>query len=779
MKISEIEVYNYKCLNNWGYPIKLDNLNVLIGENDSGKTSFLEAIEILFGEIEVKNEMFFNPEKEIKVKVKLNDIEKEILEEALMLQEWGITYYKYFQNISGKLRFYDEAETYDRHFPEYVEYLKDFNFYNDILKLYKSFLKDLCITLEIEYRFEDDELILKKEVYFNADYKVRKIQDKLLSDPKFTEFMENYLSKFDKNFDLMIKEMKKDLESERFSFRSESDFYILDSILSGQIKDYKSGPEDFLDYIRKHYSQKIFDNDDNEIILSKIAKTLTVLINKRVNEKCTWDTDYLINLSVIEKEPLESTWVYAIRDEHEDKKTSEQLKDIYYMSGVNLFGNFLCEEYAYLYRLPLPRIYKFSMEVVNEEIPKVLMDYIFGGKDVLKNFIYRDFCQLFLDVYREQKILDRYFDSKDLEEEHPSKKIQKIIKTYLNVLGENISELDIDFHLNDVERVREVLDPSIDIYVTDNNKKINIIQKGQGFLRKLLLANFLMLVEDFDKVFKKEKDENNIARNKIIMVEEPELHLHSSAQRDIMKILRDTLKSSANQIFITTHSHYIIKETDFKDMFVLKKNKELGISSISNCKQHKERLTILKDLQESLGLEKTDLLYIVNLIILVEGKRDKIFFEALSKRPDINLNLEKVKIVQVDGQDKMDYYVKSDLISEFLGIKLLIILDNNRKNLKRKRNLIKNKKIEESNVIIIGKNDIMNYLDNRKVELHYGLNTDSLKYDSENEKLENVLEKDLDLRITENDIEEIILKMDKIPSPIIKIIEQLNFFINL
>ncbi len=47
MKIEELEVENYKCLSNKGIPLKFSDLNILIGENDSGKTSLLEVIEII------------------------------------------------------------------------------------------------------------------------------------------------------------------------------------------------------------------------------------------------------------------------------------------------------------------------------------------------------------------------------------------------------------------------------------------------------------------------------------------------------------------------------------------------------------------------------------------------------------------------------------------------------------------------------------------------------------------------------------------------------------
>ena len=45
MKIYELEVSNYKSLENYGMPLRFSNLNLFIGENDSGKTALDLGIE--------------------------------------------------------------------------------------------------------------------------------------------------------------------------------------------------------------------------------------------------------------------------------------------------------------------------------------------------------------------------------------------------------------------------------------------------------------------------------------------------------------------------------------------------------------------------------------------------------------------------------------------------------------------------------------------------------------------------------------------------------------
>ena len=79
MKLQEIEIENYKCLNNKGMPLKLNDLNILIGENDSGKTSLLEVIEIIFTQKEIKKSMFYDTNKDLLIKAKLNCVAEHIL----------------------------------------------------------------------------------------------------------------------------------------------------------------------------------------------------------------------------------------------------------------------------------------------------------------------------------------------------------------------------------------------------------------------------------------------------------------------------------------------------------------------------------------------------------------------------------------------------------------------------------------------------------------------------------------------------------------------------
>jgi len=211
--------------------------------------------------------------------------------------------------------------------------------------------------------------------------------------------------------------------------------------------------------------------------------------------------------------------------------------------------------------------------------------------------------------------------------------------------------------------------------------------------------------------------------------------LHYSSQKLLMQTLSENLKKSNNQIFITTHSHFVIEATDFKNIFVFNKNNNLGISRITNSKQFSESPSnILDEISNSLGLSKTELLNLKKLVVLVEGKRDKIFIETLCKRPDLKINLERTEFIIVRGQDKMDSYVKNDLITDFLELRVLMLLDNSPENIRRKERYQNDKKVEKKirenivDLILIEKIDILNYLDIDYVEKYCDLKKKFYRY---------------------------------------------------
>lgn len=187
MKLKKIVIKNYKCLKDIEIPIH--NFNLLIGENDSGKSSILDAMELALAERKPEIEDFFKDKKGkfadqiiIICIFKLNENEKEGLKK-FSINEEELNFKKVFSRDTTKKYVYATKFIYD-----------DLNLSEN--QLNRKTVKDLDKILEdLKIKIEKDERKTK-------DKKIEKIINYRL-EAKTTESwieikneVKNYLPRF-------------------------------------------------------------------------------------------------------------------------------------------------------------------------------------------------------------------------------------------------------------------------------------------------------------------------------------------------------------------------------------------------------------------------------------------------------------------------------------------------------------------------------------------------------------------------------------------------------
>lgn len=193
--------------------------------------------------------------------------------------------------------------------------------------------------------------------------------------------------------------------------------------------------------------------------------------------------------------------------------------------------------------------------------------------------------------------------------------------------------------------------------------------------------------------FKKIQEDKK--HNYVLLLDEPGMNLHASAQSDLLRFLRDL--SVDYQIIYTTHSPFMIESTSLNNVRTIVETENGSV--ISESLQEKDPKTLFP-LQAALGYDIAQNLFVSKNNLLVEGPADLVYLTVLSnlleKEKRTHLDSE-VTIVPVGGLDKV-----ATFISLLRGSKLNVasILDSfkNPKGRQKVDDLIKNKIIKEKNI---------------------------------------------------------------------------------
>ncbi len=257
--------------------------------------------------------------------------------------------------------------------------------------------------------------------------------------------------------------------------------------------------------------------------------------------------------------------------------------------------------------------------------------------------------------------------------------------------------LNIEFKIDKIEKTEKRQTPNgqvTDVKIVEHFLDIRV--KNQRVRVSLPLRNrskgfnwFFSFLVWFKKI---QEDKNT---KYILLLDEPGLSLHASAQADMLRFLEDL--SIDYQIIYTTHSPFAIPSGNLDRVRTVLETENGSV--ISDSVQEKDPKTLFP-LQAALGYDIAQNLFISTKNLLVEGISDLIYLEIMSGilESEGKDGLKKdVTIVPTGGLDKVATFI-SLLRGNKLEVVCLLDTPTDPKGKARLEDMIKHKLISEKKI---------------------------------------------------------------------------------
>lgn len=241
--------------------------------------------------------------------------------------------------------------------------------------------------------------------------------------------------------------------------------------------------------------------------------------------------------------------------------------------------------------------------------------------------------------------------------------LQKITKSLKQIYS---LQDNFDFELS-FDKTSNILTffNGLELHIIENNKSFDLLECGTGIQSLTIIALHRFLAKLRHK-------------NIILGLEEPETNLHPQAQRELISSIKKYTSESdeLSQIILTTHSTVFVDNIEHSNITLVRKASDSirGFKSvISSLPQDffmKYNLEEFKYYQYH-GYRNSDFFY-AKRVILVESKNDAEVIKNLARKESIDLDLEGISIINIDGVNNLNYTFH--LIRE-LEIPYTLILD--------------------------------------------------------------------------------------------------------
>ncbi len=192
-----------------------------------------------------------------------------------------------------------------------------------------------------------------------------------------------------------------------------------------------------------------------------------------------------------------------------------------------------------------------------------------------------------------------------------------------------------------------------------------------------------------------------LGKPKILLVEEPEVHLHPALETTMMRYLKSI--SSDCQVFLTTHSTNFLDTADMKNVYLVSKT---GSTQVRLLNMEDAEAEIPKEL----GIRLSSL-FMFDRLVFVEGSSDEDVIREWASILGVNLAQANVGFVHMEGVRNYAHFAAEKTLS-FLTkrqVKMWFIIDHDEKDDAEIAKITSRLK-EQAATRILTKREVENYL---------------------------------------------------------------------
>lgn len=379
----------------------------------------------------------------------------------------------------------------------------------------------------------------------------------------------------------------------------------------------------------------------------------------------TVDSEYYIAIDEINlfNYLIEESEIFLIKDKNQIKESitkqnaSSFLNDNQELLDKSVLEGIISEEFTNIFDANIPKV----------QIWKPKKEFLINGPIDLN--IFKD------DTSSSVPLKNIFHISGFLTDEAIKKTIERALKKQekSDELKDKLSSATTK-HINKIWKehkikiVVSINDSNCQVFIEDKDKKhsyFRMEQRSDGF------QQFVSLILSLSA----QNDSNNL-KNKVILIDEPEVHLHPSGVRymrdEILKIGKN------NHVFVSTHSHYMVDTNCPERHWIVKK--ERAKTSIFQIDEN----TPIEDddvLTSAFGLNLFKEL-LPQYILVVEGGDDKHVIQYVLDKLDISLSYS---IKSAGGASKAPG-IASLLSNE--GVPAFVLFDDDKEGRDNKKKIL-------------------------------------------------------------------------------------------